>query len=187
MPVMRRTLIAIAGAIVAAVLVVGLLSRLDAGSADSRGSHAVTATQVEAFQRALAPLLRTGGEIVEAGMKPGVAEIAGTAQSSADLLGRASSWLESMRGLRTQVANLAVPAGLAGVKSAYVTAFDDYVRTASDLIAAARAVGPTRARLVATAQTDGRAADRAYDAAEAMLRRISDPLHLPALNSASGH
>jgi len=183
MPASRRTLIAVAGVIVAAVLAVGLSSWLDAGSADSRRSHAVTAAQVEAFQRALAPLLRAGGEIVEVGMKPGVAEIARSARSSADLLGRASSWLESMRGLRAQVANLSVPAGLAGVKSAYVSAFDDYVRTASDLIAAARAVGQARARLVATAQADGRAADRAYDTAQAMLQRISDPLHLPALNT----
>jgi hypothetical protein len=69
---------------------------------------------------------------------------------------------------------------LGAAKRAFVTAFDDYVRTANDLVAAARAVGAARSRLLAVAQTDGRAADKAYDAAEATVSRLRQSLHLPA-------
>ena len=187
MPTLAAVVGAAATVALIVALVVGLLTGVGTSGAGAGSSRPVTTREVAEFQANLAPILRTGGAVVELGMKPGVAEIARTARSSTDLLDRAGSWLQSMQALRSRVVTLVVPQGLSAIKSAFAAAFEEYIRTAADLLSAAHAEGPARSRLVAAAQADGRAADKAYDAAEALLSRVLASVHVSVPTSASSH
>lgn len=163
---------AVLGLVVALGLALGLTFALGPTGSSERppASSGTSGAAVAAYKEAIIPILRSGGRVIELGMKPGMHEIAGTRTSSADLRTRAATWVVSLRGIMARFDAVTVPAGLEQARDRLDTAFEAYISTALDLRAAARATGAARNRFLQAATEHGTAADRIYDQVRATLR-----------------
>lgn len=168
LPRPRRIRVAVAG--VTALTLGAALAATFATHSDGASDQRVR--DASAYQSAIAPILRAGGEVIELGMKPGLREIAQAQRISAELRSRVASWGRSVTGVKARFDAVPVPVGLERIQAEYDGALTAYLRVADDLRAAVETAGAGRGTALARAAADGSAADRLYDAAQRDLAAV---------------
>lgn len=153
-------------------------SALDGGNGDGDGgANAASGEQAEqrralvAYEEAIDPITKEGGRIVVEGLRPGITDIRDGTFSDEQLVTMAEGWRNQMRAVRRDLLAVKAPGFLDEAVRLYEKALDGYVRTAEKLLAAARATGEERQRLVDEVAPLGEAADDVYDRAGAVIDR----------------
>jgi hypothetical protein len=149
-----------------------------AGAAGATAVYRVGATQrredraaLLAYERALVPILREGGRLVQEEMKPSLREISEGEITGDTLLGRTAAWRGELERIRARLAALRPPAFLGDIGARWLAAVDAYLAAVDAFEALARApAGSERARLVAEAAAAGERADRVFDRAAAVIQ-----------------
>lgn len=161
-----------AGAAVPLLLALGVVvaERSDPAPARTGGLGATLTTERAAFrayETAIEPLIEQGASVVVYGMRPGVADIADGRFPDETLETMARGWVGSMERLRDSFAAVDPPRFLGEVAEGFDRSLAAYIETARAELAAARASGDERARLVERAAVLGDRADGLFDDAKA--------------------
>lgn len=170
-------LLAFLGIVVPVAVVAGIAIGSGGGSrapvpSDSRAEQAA----LQRFEADLEPLIDEGAFLVAVGMRPGVTDIAEGAFADDVLVDMAEGWLRSAQRLRADFANVETPDFLTDFAKLFDLSLARYVDTAEALLAAARATGDERAKLIERVPPLGDEADELYDRAQAELQRIRERL-----------
>jgi hypothetical protein len=160
----------IIGVVAGAVAVAGLVPAI----ASIVGHRHAPRPEAARFAAAIDELSREGGQVVVEGLQQGLRDIASRSLTDATLATMADGWVARLRQLEGEVAAVPAPsAALRQLRDRYGAAIAGYRLVAETLRAAVSAGdGAARDGLVARAAEQGRAADRAFDAAAAQLRRV---------------
>lgn len=126
---------------------------------------------VTAYLAAAKPLAQGGGQVVEQGMKPGLADIAAAKKPVPLLVESAQGWTRQLRQVRQEWGALRPPPSLAAAHRGFVAALDAYVGVAIVLEEAARTGAADRTPFVALAESQGRRADTLWDGAATLVQQ----------------
>jgi hypothetical protein len=168
---LRRTPIAVAAAVLAgSIVLVGLGLR---GGTESPATRDEQRAALAAYLDRIEPLGKTGGRVVQLGLKSGLDDLAHQRAAAATLRRRAAGWIRELENVRDAFAAAAAdaPTFVADAARLYRQALGQYVETARTFVTATLATGPARDHLITRTASLGEAADGVYDRARAMVDR----------------
>src|SRR5438045_1727132 len=129
------------GALVAGVFVVAVaaaVARLPNRSSDEAGT-------VVRYERALTPLVKHGGDVVEVGVKAGLRDLGGEHRSSPELIARQADQCEQdLISVHRDLLNVAPPREVAAAHQGFLDALVLYTDSAELIARAARTPEPER-------------------------------------------
>lgn len=176
---LRTIALALVVLLVAGVAAAVVLAATTDGDATS--APRLTADELLAYQAAVHPALRDGGQTVEQGMKPAVADLRDPGGVPPEAIAdEADAWTRDLAAVRAKVAAVPVPAGLREVAAGFDAALARYLAAAAAFGRAARAPERERAALIEEGVAIAREADRHYDDASRVLQRLRRDLGLGA-------
>lgn len=164
----RAALAALAGFVVAAATVAGVVAARSPGAPDPE--------EAREYAAGIEQVARAAGAIIEFEMKPAIGDLRAGVFEPDPTAVAAGQWADSLAGLRDGLADVDPPRGIGGAHDGFVAAFDGY-REVADLIAeAADADADDRERLLDDAVALGDDTDQVWNAARERLKADLEPL-----------
>ena len=139
---------------------------------EGRGGDHLSREQVTRYEAAIVPALKDGGETVERGMKPAVADLLSLhVTPRASIAVESEGWVNSLTEVRGKVAAVEAPGELDRARTLFLDSLDKYIEAARGIGRAASAQGAQVAVLAHTAIDVAREADSTYNAASAVVQK----------------
>ena len=163
---------ALVGFVLCASVLAGAALIASRSSSSSRGTTTSAAVRAQraalvTWEAAIHPAVLAAGQVVALGPRQGVSEVANRSQPAAQLRTMAIGWHVRLTVLASQIATAPAPSFMRSAGVLLNQAMAGYVHAARSVLLAIPARGARRTSLLSTASADGRAADKAYDAAVA--------------------
>lgn len=160
----RKPLIYTVAVVVAAGI--GATAVFLVGSANRRSDK----NALVAYEKAVLPLVREAGGLVQTEMKPTLREAAEGKLSNEDLIRRAEAWQRVFERIRTELLALSPPSFLTDVEAGWSTTMGGYLLVVDAFEAIASAPADQRATAIEQATTLGERADGLFDQVAALIQ-----------------
>ena len=163
---------AVAFGIVVALLAATALTAVLAARDSGDDAPTLTRQELEAYEKAVVPLLREGGQVVELGMKAGVTDLSKPGGVPAEAIaGESDAWIRVLNTVRDELALMTPPPALAEAHRLFGDALRRYVEAARIFGEAARGPAAGRQAVIDRGLDIAESADDVYDAASAIVQR----------------
>jgi hypothetical protein len=163
-PSWRKPVIYTAAVVIAAAI--GATAVFLVGSANRRSDR----NALIAYEKAILPLVREAGELVEREMKPTLRDAADGKVSNEDLTRRAGAWERALERIRTELLELSPPPFLTDVEAGWSTSMGGYLLVVDAFKTIAASPPEQRANAIRQATTFGEQADELFDQVASLIQ-----------------